>query len=323
VVWATYGFSYHPAAATGRDVDWRALAGDGTALARARDWLRHTRALPEPYIYNFFHHVHLAGRFPGFLLGDVRPGGWWYYFVVTFLLKTPVPLLLLFGLARLTRVRPAETGRLATLFLVIPAAGYFVSISASGFNLGHRHLLVVVPFLIVLTAGVVPWARDRGLGARAVVAGLVGWYLASSLATHPHYLAYFNELAGGPGHGRRYLADSNLDWGQGLKGLKRYMDQHGIERVWLSYFGTASPDYHGIRHDPLPGSTFPGRRAVRPELLEVERLPRLPGAVAISVTNLQGVYLPFFGVGRRYFSAYDDIRPAATIGHSIVVYRFD
>ena len=92
-------------------------------------------------------------------------------------------------------------------------------------------------------------------------------------------------------------------------------------RSWLSYFGTANPDYYGIRYDPLPGSALLRGRQVRPDLLALERMPRLSGTVAISVTNLQGVYLPFLGVKRGYFEAYRDVRPTAKIGYSIYVYR--
>ena len=53
------------------------------------------------------------------------------------------------------------------------------------------------------------------------------------LRVHPNYLAYFNEAAGGPAQGWRWLVDSNVDWGQELPGLKRYMDTNGIARVTL------------------------------------------------------------------------------------------
>jgi hypothetical protein len=322
-VWAMYGFDYRAAAAIGRPIDWSGLAAEGTLGAHALSWLRRTHALPEPYIYNFFHHVQIAPLFPGFLLGEVRQGGWWYYFVVTLLVKTPVPLLVLMSVALALGAARWRRTTLVSAFLVVPAAVYFVFISASGFNLGHRHLLVILPFLIVSTAVVIPWAARRGVWVKAGLSVLSLWYLASSLSIFPHYLSYFNELAGGPGNGARYLADSNLDWGQDLKGLKRYMEQQGIERVWLSYFGTANPDYYGIRYDALPGSVFPARQPIRPDLQALERLPRLPGTVAISVTNLQGVYLPFVGVTPGYFEAYRDVRPTARIGYSILVYRFE
>ena len=99
-----------------------------------------------------------------------------------------------------------------------------------------------------MAAGV-PAATFATRYRRWVVIALCAWYGGSVLRVHPHYLGYFNELAGGPSGGWRYLVDSNLDWGQDLKALKRWMDDHGVARVKLSYFGAADPDYYGLRSD--------------------------------------------------------------------------
>ena len=323
VIWATYRFDYTAAPSFPRQPDCPALLPAGVVFGDALSWLRQTKAFPEPYLYNFFQHVHVSRFIPGFLLGEIRQGGWWYYFIVTLLVKTPLPLLILMSLALAVHGTRWRRMPLASVFLVIPAALYFAFISASGFNIGHRHLLPILPLLITLAGALIPWAAERGPWAKAGLAMLAFWYLMSSLAIFPHYLAYFNEVAGGPGGGSRYLADSNLDWGQDLRELKRYTERQGIERVWLSYFGTANPDYHGVRYDRLPGSTFFGHEPGRPELFALERLPRLRGSVAISVTNLRGVYLPCFGIDPRYFEAYHDARPIAKIGYSIYLYRFE
>jgi 4-amino-4-deoxy-L-arabinose transferase-like glycosyltransferase len=323
VIWAIYRFDYSAAPSLARQPDCPLLLPGGTISSGALDWLRHTRAFPEPYLYNFIQHLHVARFIPGFLLGEIRQGGWWYYFVVTLLVKTPFPLLILMGLALTVYARQWRRVPLVSVFLVIPAAIYFGFISASGINIGHRHLLPILPLLITLTGVLISWAAVRGAWAKAGLAILAFWYLVSSLAVFPHYLAYFNKIVGGPANGSRYLADSNLDWGQDLTELRRYMERHGIDRVWLSYFGTASPDYHRVRYDRLPGSTFVGHEPVRAELLALERLPHLRGTVAISVTNLRGVWLPCFGMSPRYFEGYRDVRPIARIGYSIYLYRFE
>lgn len=323
VIWATYRFDYNAAPAFARQLDCPALRPPATVGSASFDWLRRRRAFPEPYLYSFFELLHISKSIPAFLLGEIRQGGWWYYFIVTLLVKTPVPLLILMGLALAVYATRWRRVPLVGVFLVIPAAVYFGFISASGFNIGHRHLLPILPFLITLIGILIPWAADRGVWAKAGLAVLALWYLVSSLAIFPHYLAYFNEVVGGPANGSRYLADSNLDWGQDLPELERHMERHGIDRVWLSYFGTANPDSHGVRYDRLPGSTFLGRAPVRPDLLALERLPPLRGFVAISVTNLRGVYLPCFGLSPRYFEAYRDVRPIAKIGYSIYLYRFE
>ena len=65
---------------------------------------------------------------------------------------------------------------------------------------------------------------------------------------YPHYLAYFNWIAGGPVNGYKHLVHSSLDWGQDLPGLKRWLNEHDLDStgktpVYLAYFGKAKPAY--------------------------------------------------------------------------------
>lgn len=101
------------------------------------------------------------------------------------------------------------------------------------------------------------------------------------------------------------------------------MDEHSIERIWLSYFGTARPDYYGITYDYLPSYLTFDPKQLRQEMFRLERLPPLPGTVAISATNLQGVYLPLLGLNTDYFVRYRQQPPIAKIGYSIFIYRFE
>ena len=145
----------------------------------------------------------------------------------------------------------------------------------------------------------------------AVVGLLAAWHLGAALWIHPHYLAYFNELAGGPARGYRILVDSSLDWGQDLRGLKPYMEAHGIPRVKLSYFGTADPAYYGIACDLLPSYLPLPREVVR---------TFAPGDVlAISATNLQGVYLE--AADRPMMERLRREEPVGSVGYSILIFR--
>jgi hypothetical protein len=167
------------------------------------------------------------------------------------------------------------------------------------------------PYLFILAAR----AAAEGLAhtsrvTRVLAAALVAWYAAGTLRQHPHHLAYFNEIAGGPRNGYRWLVDSNLDWGQDLKGLKAWMDRHGVAEVKLSYFGTADPGYYGILGERLPGHLRPPR---------VARAVRAGDWVAISATNLQSVYLK--GDGRRLMEHFRAQAPRDQVGYSILVYR--
>ena len=86
---------------------------------------------------------------------------------------------------------------------------------------------------------------------------LLAAHALPALAQAPRgYLPYFNLLTGGTDGGHRVLADSNLDWGQDLPRLARWMRAHDVAQVQLGYHGPDSPDRFGIRHEDLPGMQF-------------------------------------------------------------------
>ena len=125
-----------------------------------------------------------------------------------------------------------------------------------------------------------PLAKRRGLEkSRNFVVGC--WSLWNVFAVHPHYLAYFNELAGGAANGHKVLIDSNLDWGQDLKALKRWMDGQGVRKIWLLYFGTAEPAYYGIDAVRVPGAVLPPR-------LHLPPTHEVPTKLAISANYFYG-----------------------------------
>ena len=128
---------------------------------------------------------------------------------------------------------------------------------------------------------------------------------------YPHFLAYFNELAGGPRQGYRVLVDSNLDWGQGLKDLSRQLQKRGNPPIVLSYFGVADPSYYHIRYFPLAYYTNVDRR-------EGVTLPAKNGPLffAVSATNLEAVYF----VDKKLFSWLKKRPMAFVAGDSIFVY---
>jgi hypothetical protein len=171
----------------------------------------------------------------------------------------------------------------------------------SSIDIGYRNILPVLPFSFVYASKVV--TRIRGHLAQFALLLLCLWYVAGTVMVSPHYLAYFNEIIGGPGNGYRYLVDSNLDWGQDLKNLKKYMDARGIAEIYLSYFGTADPAYYGIRYHSLPDAP-PDPNAAR-------------AYYAIGATSLQSVYAQESGAP-HWLAEY---QPVDKVGYSIFVYR--
>ena len=318
VVWAAYGFHSALArdAAVNAAFDWSRIQPPNPLVRGAFALVRNLQLMPDAWTYGFLHFLDHAQTRPAFLMGEHSETGWPHYFLVTFAVKTPVPLLVLGAAAAVVFARGRAGGR-RLAFVGVPFTLYFALALTRTINLGHRHLLPVYPFLFVAAgyAAAALWDRTTRRGAaRAVLALLLGWYAVGTLRVHPHYLAYFNELVGGPANGYKYLVDSNLDWGQDLVSLRAYMERNAVPRLKLLYFGTADPGYYGVACDRLPGYQPPP-----PSTLVREVRPG--DIVAVSATHLQGVYLD------PEVKALADLlrarRPVAVIGYSIFVYRAD
>jgi hypothetical protein len=248
-------------------------------------------------------------------MGQRSSTGWWYFFPATIALKTPIPLLLL-GAGAL--VLHARRGGRSVVFVWLPLLFFLGLVMTRTINIGHRHVMPIYPFLFI-AAGSAAGALWETTGrarrwARGAVVALLGWYAANALLVYPDYLGFFNEAVGGPRNGYRLLVDSNLDWGQDLPGLKKYMESHGIPRLKLAYFGTADPAYYGMNVDRLPGYQPPP-----PSVLV--RSVRPGDVLAISATHLQGLYIePGMDTLMEKLLARE---PEAQVGHSILIYRAD
>ena len=286
VIWAVYRFRFD--AAPGYRLDW-SIIGTGSDSVRAADadapgWLLRAlslRLLPEAYLYGLAYVLGGAARRLAYLNGEQSVVGWWFYFPEAFLLKTPLPTLALTAWAAVEAIARRAWRRRA-LWLAAGAAGLYALVSiGSSLNIGHRHLAPLYPLLFVALGGLVRLAV--GWRKRLLVGLMASATVAFAIAT-PAYLSYFNLLSGGPRGGSRYLLDSNLDWGQDLPRLGRWMQREGVDEVWLAYFGTADPRVHGVRfrklrmaHDFYPD--VPGGRPVSGDL------------VAVSLNMLHGLYV--------------------------------
>jgi hypothetical protein len=311
VLWASYGFRPELSRDAGPKAAYDAMIeGPPTLLRRAALAAERWRLLPEAYASGFLFAFKHAETRPTFVLGQLFGRGVWYYFPVTFLVKTPIPLLALVAAAPL--VGRKGTSWRARAFVWLPILVYLALTFVRNITIGHRHLLPLYPFLFVAAGRCASLASGRV--AKAAVAFLLAWYAAGTARIHPHYLAYFNEAAGGPANGFRLLVDSNLDWGQDLKGLKAWMDRTGTPALKLSYFGTADPAYYNIGGELLPGYMAPRPRAFTREVRPGE-------LVAVSATNLQGVYLD--PEDRPLMERFRARVPLARIGYSILIYRAD
>ncbi|MDB5178284.1 MAG: hypothetical protein JWN01_227 [Patescibacteria group bacterium] len=206
----------------------------------------------------------VAGGNVTYFNGQVTDQSFHAYFPELFAVKTQVALLILLlvviavGLGRfvwyrqvLKRAKDHFRSHVLEWTLGLFAAFYFLVSVAGNLNLGIRHVLpIYVPiFILVAIATVKYWrqlAKTRWAKTSSVVlALLLLWYGGSTVAAYPSYLSYFNELIGGSANADKYFSDSSVDWGQDLRRLKVYTDQHPeINRIAVDYFGGGVPAYY-------------------------------------------------------------------------------
>jgi tetratricopeptide (TPR) repeat protein len=306
LLWASYGFRFDAVPAPGLPLSSAALMPEQPILRIWVSFLLEFHLFPEAWINGqLFNLKHLART--AYLLGEVSDTGFWAYFPVAFAVKTPLPTLLLLAAAVYLLARK-RIDRMTGLFLLIPVVVYFSLAVASRMNIGLRHILPIYPFLFVLIGGTAweLWKESSRL-KKAGLTLIALWYLGSAFFIYPHHLAYFNELAGGPGNGYKILVDSNLDWGQDLKGLKTFMEDRGIKKIYLSYFGTADPCSYRI--DFVYLASPPPRPA---PCGQENDGGGAPGFIAVSAT---GRFLV-----KNYYEWLQHYRPIAQIGYSIFVY---
>ncbi len=245
------------------------------------------RSVPLPVPYAYLQGLDMVAR-------DSRAGNWSYlrgrysqtgfrsYFSWAFLVKVPLATQVLLVIA----VYLWASGRVrapgAEHFLILPVVALFLYLSLFlQLDIGFRYFLPALPFLFVFAARVAAPAVSVTAGGPIwkplATAILLLWLSVSSFLIHPHYLAYFNELAGGPANGWRWLIDSNLDWGQ---------DGEYVHRVYAA-------------DGPRPALFDPSGP--------------VPGRIAVNISALVGRDP---ATAQRHAWLRDNFRPAATIGYS-------
>jgi hypothetical protein len=239
--------------------------------------------------------LHVVNGHHAYLLSQWSFKGWWYYYPVAILVKTPVALLLLMISAAALAVWRIRQSSFAEAVPLVAALAYLACAMTSKADIGIRHALPVYP-LVAVVAGV-ECARAR---RRDQLVGwlLVAWLLVAALVAHPDYIAYFNEIVGGPANGQDYLIDSNFDWGQNAKALKQWLDVNHVTHVYLDYFGTGA----AIRYLGIPA-----------EFVRPEQVPKLrDGYLIISATHLM---VP------EYQWLRENHKPLTRIGNTLFVYE--
>ena len=270
--------------------------------------------LPESYLYGVVD-IFSSATIPTVIFGKYYASAQWFYFPAVFIVKSTLAFLVLCALAPVGAAFLGKRFRRELLFLIVPPAFYLVVAMSSRINYGVRHLLPIFPFLIVLIS-VAAWKlAERHRAVAAVVALLVIGHAASSLRAFPNYIPYANELWGGPAKTHELLADSNVDWGQGLVAMKQYIDRRQIKDCWFAYFGSLIVDvsYYGIPCKPLP-TAFSDLMQVPTPLVP----PQVDAPVFLSATEVTRTFWRADWIDP--YEAFQRTPPSALIADSILVY---
>jgi 4-amino-4-deoxy-L-arabinose transferase-like glycosyltransferase len=238
----------------------------------------------------------------GVLFGEVKTSGWWYYFPVLLLYKSPLPfvILTLIGLP-LLMFRGWRTRHPEWLGVAIAPTLMLVPAMTSGINIGVRHVLPLYPlFALCAVFGALSlWRAERyPLASRAAVVILLAWQFVATAIAHPDYLPYMNELA--VGHPERIALDSNVDWGQDYLRLEDLARRDHLQPLHIDLFSPL--DWH----HRLPSAT------------QLEPGVCTAGWIAISEMKLTLGGTDYRGGGYEWLKAR---KPVKWIGKSIRLYQ--
>ncbi|MGA3128949.1 MAG: phospholipid carrier-dependent glycosyltransferase [Candidatus Korobacteraceae bacterium] len=308
-LWGCYGFRYaaRPYGAAVWSPPWLEHA-HGKFATGVIPQLRQWHVFPEAYLVGLQDVLVCSelGR-PTFLLGKLYRSGTWLYFPVSASIKFTLPLLLMVLVSALA-VRFWKTRRRELLCLVLPASIYLLFSISSRLNMGIRHLMPVLPLLIIFaSAGVWDIARRRRW-ATVALGVLLTFHITSSLRAYPNYLSYANEAWGGPGETYKYLANSDVDWGQAQKMARAYIDKtHPANCFFLRTYNNKNSDY---------GIPCQGVSEIQWDALQTP----YTGTMIVSSSMVNGIGVRGASVQtRRSFSG---LKPVAKLGGSaLLVYE--
>jgi len=299
----------------GPDEAWiHTVARQPQLVVRTIETLSHV--LPRDFLFGMYVvSMHNSGGDSSSILGEYDYRGWWYYFPVAYALKTPLPLLVISVAALVWAIWSARRKDYACLRALLPLAIYTALVMSSSINIGVRHFLPAIPFLIMLAGAFLARIHERmpktGLAIAVVAIGLMSVETARAF---PFYLSYMNQLKGN-NPGWRYLSDSNVEWGDAVPELVQFLKTKGITRVSGALLGgRLTLHFYGI------------------EFVDLFAPPPLPETqyVALGASFLNGSTVAYGdstnGRGTEqqrvnFFDAYRNLKPIAIFGNSIYLYE--
>jgi hypothetical protein len=172
-------------------------------------------------------------------------------------------------------------------------------------DFGIRHILFIYPLLAVSAAGAYNfWERNRYRTKlfSALLIGLLGWQIVSSVAAYPDYIAYFNEIGRAhPDH--LLLFGCDLDCGQDVERLRQALRSREISHLSLRLWTSADLTRMGL-----------------PPFETLSPYHRATGWIAVSILFLRSGETIWGTPNPDAYSWLESYQPSAYIGKTIRLY---
>ena len=292
-------------------MEWgQSLSGLSLQSSLMKDWASGALGniplpLPAAYIRAFDGQwVEVGSSMPSVLWGERFQGGRWDYFLGLLMMKTPIPVMIVFVIAILGLLKKAPLPKRESMFLLSYPLLLIVFLSwGDRRQIGLRALMSATPLMAVWMSAMLAHTLPRRWLIPSVSILVIGLGVISTWA-YPDHLAYFNTWVGGSQNGYRYVSDANLDIGQDLIALSEYLREANEDRVQLLYYGSVDPGLYGIDY-------------VVPDPANLD-----PGLLAVSVSLYHHRYPTYdHGQLRMVGPVRIPIEPIASIGGSIHLFR--
>ena len=299
VLWGAHSFRYASRPDLARPWTSAQLAqAHGIVATKVIPAVSRGRLLPQAYLIGL--QDVLAESDEGkrmFLAGRIYPTGRWFYFPVAAAIKFTLPTLVLL-LVSAVALKFWRKHKREAAFLLVPAAVLLASAMTYTINIGIRHVLTLLPFLVIFAAaGSWGLVSERRWPTVALVALLV-FHAVSALHSFPNYLSYSNELWGGPANTYKYLSDSNTDMGQAFKLARDYIAEARPAHCWMIQPYNETPGDYRIPCDDIFSQVPP---------------MHFDGTLIVSSILVDGIMSPF---NRRAANLFKDVQPKAKLGGS-------
>lgn len=254
--------------------------------------------IPTPYPYlnglDLMRHTEQSGVNSGniYLLGQISEleGFAGYYFVAS-LLKVPISSQIIYLVALgvyFLHKGNIEHLRKNGIFLLVPVLFFAIYFNFL-FNtqIGIRYYLPVFPLLYIFSGVLfVDW-KGFSLVQKSSIIILLIFLFVSVFSYYPYHISYMNELIGNRLYAYKYLADSNLDWGQAKNDHFQYLKDH------------------------------PGFLKKSEDVIVTDSKKPRPGGYIIGINDLVGVTSD----PERFAWLRENFEPIETIAHAYLVYQ--